>query len=252
MTKPLVSVIMSVYNGSQFIWDSLSSIYNQTFKDYELILIDDGSVDNTFHLLKRFKRFVEFQDGNSSNIKIFRSSCNKKLPFRRNQAISESKGELITIQDADDISLENRIEKEVEFLENNKDVFCVGSYAIDINAKGEEIGRKTYPPPFTKDIINIITSRDKYFLNPIIDPSTMFRKKDFVEIGGYTLRENIHTVLDYDLWLRALLEDKMICNIQEFLIKYRKHEKSITNSKKNEMIKAHMIVWRDFVNKYQK
>jgi len=252
MKKPLVSVVMPVYNGSQFLWDSLTSIYDQTFQDYEFILIDDGSTDDTFHLLKRYKRILKFQGKDTRNIKILRSSCNKRLPFRRNQAIYESHGEYIAIQDADDISLNTRLEREVSFLENHKDVFCVGSHSIDINDKGVEIGRREYPPYSTEEIVDIITSKDKYTLNPIIDPSTMFRKKDFIEMGGYTLRKDIYTVPDYDLWLKAILNGKKICNILDFLIKYRVHGKSITNSKKKEMIRAHMIVWRDFINKFPK
>lgn len=252
MKNPLVSVITSVYNGELYLWESLKSIYDQNFKDYEFILINDGSEDNTSHLLYSFKFYVEFLKGNSDNIIFIDHKNNKKIPIRRNEAINMARGDYIAIHDADDISLPDRLLKQVDFLEKNKDVFCVGGHAIEIDELGRKIGQRIYSPFSTNEIIDIITDKKQFVLNPIIDPTTMFRKKDFLELGGYTLREDIYTVPDYDLWLKAILNDKKIFNLQEYLIKYRKHEKSVTEGKKKEMIRAHMLVWTKFMKMYNR
>ena len=195
---------------------------------------------------------IEILNGTKKNIRIIDNKDNKGIPIRRNEAIKIAKGKYIAIHDADDISLPHRFKKQVEFLEKNNDVFCLGGHAIEIDENGEKRGERTYPPCSSQESIDIITSRETFYLNPIIDPSTMFRRDIFLELGGYSLDKSIYLVPDYDLWLRSFLNGEKICNLQDFIIKYRKHSESRTGEKKKEMNKAHMIVWRNFIRNQKK
>jgi hypothetical protein len=102
-----------------------------------------------------------------------------------------------------------------------------------------------YPPPNNKEIIHKIVSDPTS--NPIIDPTTMFRKDAFEELGGYDLSEGRNLVADMDLWFRALLSDRVFVNIQEPLIQYRENQNGNTISNKREMIKQHVKVRDEFI-----
>jgi len=250
--NPLVSIITTVYNGEKYLWESFLSIENQEFKNYEWIIINDGSTDSTLSLIKTFCEEIELLNGTKNNIKILDNIDNKGIPTRRKEAISIAKGKYIAIHDADDISLPHRFKKQVEFLEKHDDIFCVGGHAIEIDEKGGKRGERVYPPYSSQETIDIITSKERFHLNPIIDPSTMFRRNTYLKLGGYSLDKNIYLVPDYDLWLRAFLNGEKIYNLQDFIIKYRKHIKSRTGEKKKEMIKAHMLVWKNFIKNFKK
>jgi glycosyltransferase EpsE len=204
-------------------------------------LVNDGSTDATRSLLEPFlEKYGE-------RVLFFDYDENRRIPLRRNEAIMAAGGEYAAIHDGDDISLPSRFEKQVKFLDENPEIFCVGSWAEEINENGEKIGKRDYPPKNHHEVVDIITSKETFYLNPIIDPTTMFRREDFINLGGYTLKDEIYTVPDFDLWLRAILNGRKFANIQENLIKYRINSQSVTGSKKKLMIKHHMVVWRKFM-----
>ena len=236
--ETLVSIVMPIYNCEKYLRDSIDSILSQTFKYFEFIIINDGSEDDSASIVNSY---------DDSRIRFIDDKFNIKLPKRRNQAISVAKGRYIVIQDGDDISEKTRIETQVRFMENNISYFCVGSWAKKINQEGDIVGEMDYPPSSNSDCIQMIT---KKCMNPFIDPTTMFRRKDFLELGGYSQEQSIYTVPDFDLWLRAIESGKIFANIQEPLIKYRENPDGMTLQHKDEMIKSHMIVWRLFMSKY--
>tara|TARA_Y100000310_G_scaffold57488_2_gene52692 strand:+ start:26209 stop:26961 length:753 start_codon:yes stop_codon:yes gene_type:complete len=244
-SKPKLSVITTVYNCEKFIKESLDSLFAQKYTDLELILVNDGSTDATRSLLQPFlEKYGE-------SIVFLNSERNRRIPTCRNKAIDVARGEYIAIHDGDDITLPGRFERQVDFLDKNPEYFCIGAWAEEINENGEKIGERDYPPPTHEGVVDIITSKETFYLNPVIDPTTMFRKDDFIKLGGYTLKDEIYTVPDFDLWLRAILSGRQIGNIQMNLIKYRVNSQSVTESKKKTMIKHHMIVWRKFMREYQ-
>ena len=111
---PLVSVVMSVYNDSKYLSESIKSILDQTLKDFEFIIVDDGSLDNSFDLLRRFKK-------KDNRIKILKNNSNMGLAFSLNKAIKESKGKYIARMDADDLSMPDRLKKQIIFFQKYKE-----------------------------------------------------------------------------------------------------------------------------------
>lgn len=238
MKKPLLSVITPVYNCEKYIEYSLKSLFNQTFQDFELFLINDGSTDNTWSLVQ------SLCEPHSEQIILISHDDNLRIPIRRNEAISLAQGKYIAIFDGDDISFDYRFQGQIEFMEENPDIFCVGGLAERMN--GDDIGGiMDYPPENHNEILAMITKKN---MNPVIDPTTVFRRKVFNKLGGYTLEKEIYTVPDFDLWTRAILKGYKFHNIQYPMIKYRVNPQGMTTLHKKEMIKAHMIVWRRFMS----
>jgi glycosyltransferase involved in cell wall biosynthesis len=236
MSKPLVSVIMAVYNCEKFIKESLYSIKNQTFKDLEIILYDDGSADKTYIIAQEILRASGLR---YSMGRLF-SGANVGCGQNRNKAIAMANGKYIAIQDGDDKSFPHRLEKEAEFLETNPHIFCVGSLAYVMDEKGRFLEYYTYPSATHKGIKKDILEKK---INPIIDPSSMFRRDVFEDLGGYDSKWKL--VPDFDLWMRAILKGYEFANIGDFLVRYRKHKNSNMVKYQKEAVKEHvkMLDW---------
>jgi glycosyltransferase involved in cell wall biosynthesis len=226
--QPLISVITTLYNCNKYVSQSLESILSQTYKNFEFVIINDGSTDSTVEKINSFK---------DNRIIFIDNKDNKGIAIRRNEAISKSCSKYICVHDGDDISLPDRLEKQCDFLENNDSIFCVGSHAIKINESGEELEIMNYPPQTHDEIVEMLRGG---ILNPIIDPSSMYRLKDFNALGGYTLNKKRHLVPDMDLWLRAIMYKKLFANLQLPLIKYRMNPDGMTQKHKMEMIYEHV------------
>lgn len=237
---PKLSVITTLYNGEKFVEDSLQSALNQTYTDFEWIIANDGSTDATWDIVNDLV-------GKDERVRLVDDKNNIKIPRRRNQAIELARGKYIAIHDGDDISLPHRFEREVEFLDNNPNIFCVGGWALVINHDNEEIDVMNYPPIKPHQVVQSLLNKKQ---NPMIDPSTMFRRADFDQLKGYTLNHDIYTVPDMDLWARAMIAGKKLMNIPEILIHYRRNENGMTEKHKQEMIKAHMQVWHGFARDF--
>ena len=225
--KLQLSVIVSVFNAIPHLRDSLESIFNQTFKDYEVILIDDGSTDGSDKILKEYL--------NKPNTRLLKNTSNEGIPISRNRALLVAKGEYVAIHDGDDISLETRLQKEVEFLDTHPEICVVGTYAYKINNSGKVMGIMSYPPTETTEAFRVIK---KYKLNPIIDSSCMYRKNIILSSGGYSMSPEIRTALDLHLWCRLLCKGHKLSNIQEPLIKYRINPFGVTQTQNKKMLET--------------
>ena len=206
---------MSVYNGEEFLKDSILSVLDQTYKDFEFIVVNDGSSDSSSKILEDFQK-------NDSRIKIVNNNQNLGLTKSLNVGFIESKGEYIARLDAGDISLPERIEKQVNFLDTHKDIGLVGSWMYIINTKGEIIDNIKYPTEdkeIKKDLINY---------NPFVHSSIMFRKELASSINFYD--EDYKYAQDYSFYFKLLPYIKF-ANIPETLVQYRKSPKSITSTK---------------------
>lgn len=212
MKKDLVSVVMSAYNSQKFISDSISSILNQTYDHWELIIINDASLDNTLEIINQFSE-------KDPRIKIIDNKKNLGLTTSLNVGIRNSNGEFIARLDSDDIAEPSRLEKELDYLHAYPDVGLVGSGAHLINSFGNKIGSMnviSQPNCVNRFLIN---------LNPFIHSSIMVRKKALDDVGYY--RENFRYSQDYDLILR--LNDKYkLSNIALPLIRWRVSNSSVT------------------------
>ena len=239
MSRPLVSVIMAVYNCEKFIKESLYSIKNQYFKDFEIILYDDGSIDKTYAMAEEilYASGIRYSMG-----KLFIGD-NVGCGQTRNKAIAMASGKYLAIQDGDDRSFPHRLGKEVKFLEDNPDIFCVSAFADVMDENGKFLEFYTYPPIAHKNIKNEILEKK---INPIIDPASMFRTDVFKKLGGYDDKWKL--VPDFNLWVRAIIEGYKFANIGDFLVHYRKHKNSNTTKYKKEAIREHFKMCGELFN----
>lgn len=217
VVKPTVSVIMSVFNSDEYLEDAIKSVLQQTYTDFEFIIINDGSNDNSLEIIKKFK----MQD---SRIVLI-SRENRGLIASLNEGLSVARGKYIARMDADDICFLTRFEKQVEFLKKNQKYSVVGSRAISIDEDGQFI-RKIKSPSYNYMIKSLL-----FFGNPIIHPSVMINR-DIIGDDLYYSSEYLHAE-DYELWVRIGLNDNIrFYNIKEPLIFYRILQTSISRANK--------------------
>ncbi len=207
---PKVSVIMPAYNAEKYIKEAIDSILNQTFKDFEFIIIDDGSTDGTKEIISSYQE---------SRIKLLENDKNLGLVGSLNKGLQIARGEYIARMDADDIALPERLEKQVDFLDKNQDIVLVGSW---IDSFDEE-SKDHFIVEFASDPIII-----KWLMvtkNQLAHASVVFRKEIIEREGGYS--NKYEHAEDYELWSR-LLKNYKIANIPEVLLKHRIHGESVS------------------------
>ncbi len=212
MKKPFISIIMPVYNAEHFVSQAVESILRQTYSDFEFIIIDDGSTDSTPRILAQY---------NDTRIRFIRKNYNEGIINVLNLGIQFAKGRYIARMDADDISLPKRLEKQVAFLEQRKDIAILGTRAIRIDERGrflEYMVSVTSPQHIQKLL-------EAGFV-PIVHPSVMMRADFIRKLGGY--RDGFLHVEDKDLWLRAIENGAKIANLKDTLLLYRTYIKSVT------------------------
>lgn len=211
--KPNVSIVMSVYNGEEYIDEAIKSVLNQTYSDFEFIIINDGSSDETLSIINKYK---------AKDSRIFLISReNKGLVASLNEGIDNAKGKYIARMDADDLCRIDRIEKQVSFLDKNSSFGFVSSRAKAIDQEGRYIRNINTPKH------NIILKSTLFFGNPIIHPSVMFNK-ELINKSLYYSDEFLYAE-DYELWARLSLDSKIkFYSIPEYLLSYRIVQTSIS------------------------
>jgi glycosyltransferase involved in cell wall biosynthesis len=211
--KPLVSVLLPVFNSEKSVAEAVESILNQTYRNFELLLIDDCSTDLSLSIIK------SFQD---SRIRIYVNETNLKLPATLNKGITLCNGKYIARMDADDLSAPNRFELQVEFLEKNPDHILVGSAYLKI-IDGVNCG-------YRKQISEYGKLKSKLFFgNNICHPSVMINKRMWVE-NGIEYDPSFVFSQDFDLWTRIIDKFK-IHNLREPLLIYRVKKENSSNEK---------------------
>jgi len=211
--SPKVTVLMSVYNGEQYIEEAIDSILSQTFPDFEFLIIDDASTDNSFNIISKYT---------DNRIKIIQNEDNLGLTKSLNKGLKIAKGEYIARMDADDISIKERLEKQIKYLESDPSCVLISCFidiidknGISINEWTSDIRAQTY------ELIRDTLPRE----NCIAHSTIMFRRS-ILEKYSYN-QEQIHSQ-DYDLYLNLVSDGIRIGKITEKLVKYRSHPKSIT------------------------
>lgn len=213
---PKISVITTVFNCEKYIGKSVLSILNQTFKDFEFIIINDGSTDGTSDILrelaKKDKRIILKElDDNYERVKSL------------NAALDVASGEYIAIQDADDISMPERLEKQIDLLDKNPDIVLTGSNVEIINENDEVISSPKRPSYNHEIQFSLI------FRCTLANPSLMYRK-NILDENNFKYEEDYLHAEDFRLITRMCQKGK-IFNLEEPLVKYRKHDQN--NSKVN-------------------
>ncbi len=210
-----LSVILTCFNGEKWIAETIKSVLTQTFVDFELIIINDGSTD------KSEQKILSFSS--DKRIKYF-SQENIGIPGARNVGIRKALGEYVCILDQDDLWLPEKLAREVEYLDHNRDVGVVYTGACIINEKGEVVGRRTVPI-CTKNLL----LRKLIDYNFIPTTSIMMRRECFDTIG--LLDETLYGCDDYDLWLRAA--GKYHFGLIDMpLVKVRYHQEQASHSER--------------------
>lgn len=207
--RPIITVLISVYNGEKYLCEAIDSILNQTFKDFEFLIINDVSTDNSKKII------LSYDD---KRIRYFENKKNLGLTKSLNNGLKIAKGEYIARQDADDVSAPERLEKQLRFLDSYSDYAVVGSFTKIIDEKSKVIYRLKRPIYFPE------IKRALMIDNCITHGSVMIRKKCLLEIGFYD--EDMNRSQDYELWLR-LSEQYKLANLPKYLYSWRQHEESI-------------------------
>ena len=212
--KPDISVIMSVYNGEAYLAQAIESVRNQTFQNWELIVIDDCSTDSTGAILAGFAAEDE-------RIKVHPNEVNLKLPTSLNKAISLCSGKYIARMDADDICLPDRLEKQYRFMEENRNVALSSCRFMTVKngvyASGGAGGRCDFEALKAMLLVS----------NPILHPGVIARAEVMKKFNYDT---TLTCTEDLDLWTRLAAEHQQIQILPECLLIYRLHDKQITST----------------------
>lgn len=212
-----VSVIMSVYNDEKYLSEAIESILNQTYTNFEFLIYDDGSTDNSAKIIGKYKNI-------DNRIKYVTNKQNHGSAYAKNELIKIAKGEYIAVMDSDDIALPTRLEKQIDFLTNNPQYSVVGT-----NAK--YIDEKSIVYDEFKMIENPNDKNSIAFKIPVIHPSVMFTKKAIMQVEGYNTSELTRRIEDYDLMCKFYENGFSFYNIQEFLLYYRESYDTIKKRK---------------------
>ncbi len=214
--KPLVSVIMPVYNAGNFLVPAIESILKQTYQTFEFIIVDDASDDTSPAILAKYaKRFPK-----KIRLITLKRNLNRGGDSCANKALSFARGKYIARMDADDIAHPKRLEKQVAFLETHPEIVLVGSNAYVINKEGKRIGIKS--EPLTSDAIY----KSYMTFHPLIHPTTMVRRIIGKKIFRYKIKYNANN--DYYTFFSMLCQGYQFANMKEKLLYYRIHGKNDT------------------------
>lgn len=207
---PKISVLMPVFNCRQYIEESVNSIINQTFTDFEFLIIDDCSTDGTFEYL---------QSLSDPRINLIRKTQNSGHTISLNMGLELAKGEYIARMDGDDVSLPERLTKQVDFLETHPEIGVLGTRVQIMDAFGNISHTLQFPTQHG------VLRWSLCFYNPIVHPSVIMRREIIERAGGYN--PDMKHAEDYDLW-RRLSGLTRLSNLQDVLFCLRKHDANVS------------------------
>jgi len=213
MKEPLVSIILPVYNAEKYIEESIQSILNQTYGNWELLIADDMSEDKTKDIVGSY---------NDSRIKTYHNNINMGPFPTRNKLLKYAKGNLITFQDADDISHPKRLEEQIKAFLNDPKLGIVGTWIEVILENGKVINRIKYPIEDSK------IKQTNQTMNAFFNPTAMIKREAYEKLGGF--REyllNGFSNQDYD-WTYLISDNYKSYNIPQYLYKYRQLANSVS------------------------
>jgi glycosyltransferase involved in cell wall biosynthesis len=221
---PTVSVAMPVYNAERYLAQAVESILSQTFTDFEFIIIDDGSTDSSPQILKKYAAA-------DARVRLF-TRPNTGYAIALNESLGHARGRYLARMDSDDISLPQRFEKQVAFMDAHPDVVAVGCRVTMMDPDGEPLGE-----------VNRFESHehiDRMHMEGgggavITHPSAMFRLAILRKLGGY--RQNLEPAEDLDLFLR-LAEVGRLAKLPDMLFQYRCHLASVGHSRRVEQVRT--------------
>jgi glycosyltransferase involved in cell wall biosynthesis len=213
---PTVSVLMPVFNAGKFLREAVESILAQSFCDFEFLIFDDGSTDESRALLERYA-------GDDVRVKLTLGDHRGYTSCLR-QGVDAARGRYVARMDADDVSLPNRLARQVQFMDQHPECAAVGGQAVRIDADGDALCLERVPETHER----IDERHMRRFGGQIMHPNVMMRTQTLRQIGNYRLE--FEPAEDLDLFLR-LAEVGRLANLGEVTLKYRMHLKSVTHTR---------------------
>lgn len=206
---PLVSVIMPVYNGERYLAEAIDSILEQTFTDFELLIVDDCSQDGSAEIIRKHEKL-------DARIRCLQLTENVGSAAARNAGIDQARGDIIATLDCDDVCLPQRLEKQVAFMRDHPDIGLLGTWANSVDSDLNHIYDAHVPPRHAQIVLN-------YFIGwSFMHSTTMIRAEFLHAVGGYDPK--FRHLDDKDLYARLLENtDIRLANLQETLLLYRIH-----------------------------
>lgn len=212
---PTISIIMGIYNGAEKIESAINSLLGQTYEDFEILICDDGSTDNSYEVITRLSEI-------DHRIKVLKNAKNLGLSSTLNKCIEHSQGEYIARMDDDDISYPKRLETQLSFLEKNKEFALVGTSRNLFDKEGI----------WGTHIVKGERKKNEIFLGKtFIHPSVMIRKDALIDVGCYSESSSIGRTEDYDLWCKLYSRGYKGYNLDDILINYYEARDSYTKRK---------------------
>ena len=223
--NPKVSIIIATYNRENYIKEAIDSALSQSFSDWEMIIIDDASEDNTEKIVQQFiDEKSAKEDSIKERIKYIKNEENLGIAKTRNKGLRIALGTYIAPLDSDDFWIDkDKLKKQIEFLDANPDYALLGGGIMHVDSESKPI-KKVLFPVYDSVIRNIILQ-----FNPFAQSTLLFRKEIALECGGYSTEYKICD--DYDLWLKIGIKYKFT-NIPQILSGYRIHGGNITHTKR--------------------
>ena len=222
-----VTVLLAVYNGERYLREAVDSVLAQTFSDFELLVVDDGSTDGTEEILHSYR---------DPRIRVLRNEQNHGLTSSLNRGLASARGEYVVRQDADDISVPERLAKQIELLDTRGDLVLVGSSHRRIGVQGEPLGLRQAPTQPTEIRWRLL------FVNAFAHTSAVLRRKILDAVGAYD--ESFRYAQDYDLWSRIAWRFQ-VAAVAEPLVSYRLTSSSMTSTEERAEAEVESIARRN-------
>ncbi|MFD2161738.1 glycosyltransferase [Paradesertivirga mongoliensis] len=226
---PAITMFMAVYNGSRFLREAIDSVLVQTFADFELLIIDDGSTDNSLEIIKAY---------GDARIRVLSNPSNMGLVFTRNRGVQEARGKYFAILDCDDIAVKNRLEIQYRFFCENPDIALCSGRALYVNQDNQAI-RETQKFRGNKNVQLI-------FGNILVNSAVMMKTEAAKNTGSYEANDPAE---DYDLALRMAVKYP-IETIDDILVRYRIHNSNVTVTGIDRQKEAERNICRDFHSRF--
>lgn len=228
MKKPRVSIIMSVYNGQDYLEEALESILAQTYQNWECIIVDDGSTDRTTEILDRIEKADE-------RIVVCRNQVNMGVPRSLNKALVMAQGKYVIRMDADDICRKDRLEKQITFMEKHPNISIASCKFFSL------VGDNICPQGFARKTDEESVKALFLFFDPILHPGVIAKTE---EMKFFLYDEAFSCTEDLELWIRMIEKGKKLALQNEYLMIYRVHKNQVT-SKMSELQKRQYKIIMD-------
>ncbi len=234
----MVSVILPTYNGSKWLKKAIESVLHQSYQDWELLVVDDGSTDNTSEIVAGFA-------ATDLRIRYLRNVSNLGIQKSLNRGLREAKGEYIARIDDDDMwSDTDKLAEQVEFLNTHPEYILVGTGVVMVNENGMELFRYLLPQTDEEIKSKIL------FKNYFVHSSVLFRKDIVLSVGGYSEEESALHFEDYDLWLRIGTLGKF-SNLPIYATSYRVRADSISSKNRVQVFKKVLSNMKKYKYQYK-